>query len=49
MTDDLIRDQILTMLIAGHDTSTALLAWALHLLGKHPDALAQARLKWMRS
>ncbi len=42
MTDDLIRDQILTMLIAGHDTSTALLAWALHLLGKHPEALAQA-------
>ena len=43
MTDDLIRDQILTMLIAGHDTSTALLAWALHLLGKHPDVLAQAQ------
>jgi cytochrome P450 len=43
MDDDLIRDQILTMLIAGHDTSTALLAWALHLLGEHPDAMAQAR------
>ncbi|MCA9933185.1 MAG: cytochrome P450 [Ardenticatenaceae bacterium] len=42
MTDDLIRDQLLTMLIAGHDTSTALLAWALHLLGKHPEAMAQA-------
>jgi cytochrome P450 len=42
MTDDLIRDQILTMLIAGHDTSTALLAWALHLLGQHPEAMAQA-------
>lgn len=43
MSDDLIRDQILTMLIAGHDTSTALLAWALHLLGEHPNAMAQAR------
>lgn len=43
MTDDLIRDQILTMLIAGHDTSTALLAWALHLLGQHPDVLTQAQ------
>jgi len=42
MTDDLIRDQILTMLIAGHDTSTALLAWSLHLLGKHPEMMAQA-------
>ena len=37
MTDDLIRDQLLTMLIAGHDTSTALLAWTLYLLGQHTD------------
>lgn len=43
MSDDLIRDQILTMLIAGHDTSTALLAWALYLLGTHPDVLDRAR------
>ncbi len=43
MTPALIRDQLLTMLIAGHDTSTALLAWALYLLGEHPDALARAR------
>jgi cytochrome P450 len=32
-----IRDQILTMLIAGHDTSTALLAWTFYLLGKNPE------------
>lgn len=37
LTDDLIRDQMLTMLIAGHDTSTALLAWTFALLGQHPD------------
>jgi cytochrome P450 len=36
LDDDLIRDQLLTMLIAGHDTSTALLAWSLYLLGAHP-------------
>lgn len=42
MTDDLIRDQMLTMLIAGHDTSTAMLAWALYLLGEHPQVLQQA-------
>ncbi|RMD49364.1 MAG: cytochrome P450 [Candidatus Thermofonsia bacterium] len=42
MSDDLIRDQILTMLIAGHDTSTALLAWALYLMGEHPDTMLQA-------
>jgi cytochrome P450 len=37
LTDDVIRDQMLTMLIAGHDTSTALLAWVFALLGQHPD------------
>jgi cytochrome P450 len=42
MTDDLARDQLLTMLIAGHDTSTALLAWTLHLLGSNPAILARA-------
>jgi len=31
------------MLIAGHDTSTALLAWCLFLLGSHPDVQAQVR------
>jgi cytochrome P450 len=41
LSDDLIRDQLLTMLIAGHDTSTALLAWALYLLGRHPETLVR--------
>jgi cytochrome P450 len=39
LDDERIRDQMLTMLIAGHDTSTALLAWTFVLLGKHPDVL----------
>jgi cytochrome P450 len=42
LDDDLIRDQMLTLLIAGHDTSTASLSWALHLLSQHPEALARA-------
>jgi cytochrome P450 len=36
MQDALIRDQMLTLFIAGHDTSTALLAWTLYLVGNHP-------------
>lgn len=44
LPDDLIRDQMLTMLIAGHDTSTALLAWTFALLGQHPETLAQLTL-----
>ena len=43
LSDSVIRDQLLTMLIAGHDTITASLAWTLYLLGAHPDALARAR------
>jgi cytochrome P450 len=43
MSDDLIRDQLLTMLIAGHDTSTALLAWSLYLLGRHPEVMRRAQ------
>jgi cytochrome P450 len=42
LDDGLIRDQCLTMLIAGHDTSTALLAWMLYALVSNPDALQRA-------
>lgn len=37
MEDGRMRDQLLTLFIAGHDTSTALLAWALYLVGRHPQ------------
>lgn len=43
MDDGTIRDQLLTMLIAGHDTSTALLAWAIYLLTTHPDTLQRVQ------
>ena len=43
LDDGLIRDQLLTMLIAGHDTSTALLTWAWWLMGSHQAVLARAR------
>jgi len=41
LSDQIIRDQMLTMLIAGHDTSTALLAWTFALLGQHPEIYAR--------
>jgi cytochrome P450 len=41
LDDDCIRDQMLTMLIAGHDTSTSLLAWTFYLLGTHPEVHAR--------
>ncbi len=45
LTDKVIRDQMLTMMIAGHDTSTALLAWVFVLLGQQPETLAQLLLE----
>lgn len=42
LDDGLIRDQLLTMLIAGHDTSTASLTWTLYLLAQHPEQMATA-------
>jgi cytochrome P450 len=41
--DTTIRDQMMTMIVAGHDTSTGMLSWALYLLAKHPDVLNKAR------
>lgn len=41
LDDNTIRDQMLTMLIAGHDTSTALLAWTFALLGQYPEVHEQ--------
>ena len=49
MSDDLIRDQLLTLLIAGHDTSTAFLAWTLFLLADHPRVYAKVRAEVDRS
>ncbi len=42
LDDGLIRDQLLTMLIAGHDTSTASLTWTLYLLAQHTEHMATA-------
>lgn len=43
LSDALIRDQLITLLIAGHDTSTALLSWTFCLLTAHPDVMARVR------
>ncbi len=43
MLDDLnIRYQVLTFLIAGHETTSGLLTFSFHLLLRHPHVLAQA-------
>ena len=37
------RDQLLTLLLAGHETTATALAWTLDLLTRHPAALARLR------
>ncbi|HEX4751279.1 MAG TPA: cytochrome P450 [Solirubrobacterales bacterium] len=39
-TDTEIRDQLMTLMFAGHDTSTSTVTFALFELAHHPDALA---------
>jgi cytochrome P450 len=42
MSDAQLRDEALTLLLAGHETTANALAWALHLLLEHPEALHKA-------
>jgi cytochrome P450 len=42
-TDRHLRDQLVALLAAGHDTSAASLSWAFERLARHPDV--QARLR----
>jgi cytochrome P450 len=43
MTTRELRDQIVTLLLAGHETTATGLAWALERLVRHPAVLARAR------
>jgi len=38
-----LRDDLITMLIAGHETTGALLTWASYLLAQNPEVLEKAR------
>jgi cytochrome P450 len=40
-TDKEIRDQAMTLMFAGHDTSTSTLTFMMHELARHPDVLAK--------
>lgn len=42
MTDNELRDQIVTLLMAGHETTATALSWALERLTRHPEILDRA-------
>ena len=41
MTDEQLRDECMTLFLAGHETTANLLTWTFHLLANHPDAEAR--------
>ncbi|WP_205860569.1 cytochrome P450 [Phycicoccus sp. HDW14] len=43
LTDDELRDQLVTLLLAGHETTATALAWTLHEIGLDPARRAWAR------
>jgi cytochrome P450 len=43
MTDQEIRDELMTLLLAGHETTATGLAWAVERLARHPDAWRRLR------
>jgi cytochrome P450 len=43
MSDAEIRDELLTLLVAGHETTATSLSWAVERLCRHPDKLARLR------
>jgi cytochrome P450 family 135 len=43
MSDEELRDELMTLLVAGHETTASSLAWAVERLVRHPQALARVR------
>ena len=41
MSDQEVRDELVTLLVAGHETTATALAWAVERLVRHPDKLAR--------
>ena len=42
LTDEEMRDQLVTLLLAGHETTASALSWTLHELGRNPDLMKRA-------
>ena len=43
MSDEEIRDELMTLLVAGHETTASTLAWALEILSRHAEVLGRLR------
>lgn len=41
--EDQVRDQIVTLLVAGYETTAAALAWTMYQMARHPEVAARVR------
>ena len=41
MSERELLDEVMTLVVAGHETSASALAWSWYLLARHPDAMAK--------
>jgi cytochrome P450 len=46
LTDQQVFDQVLTLLLAGHETTANALTWTWYLLSQQPEAEARLRAEW---
>ena len=45
LTDAQVRDEVMTLLLAGHETTANALTWTWYELGRHPDVLAKLAME----
>jgi cytochrome P450 len=46
MTDAQLRDEAMTLFLAGHETTALTLSWTWYLLAQHPDVEAKLAAEW---
>lgn len=49
LTDTQLRDELVTIFLAGHDTTAITLGWSFFLLSQHPDYLPRLREEWAQA
>ena len=45
MSDQLVRDEVMSLFIAGHETTASTLSWLWYLLAQHPDVVAKIEVE----
>jgi cytochrome P450 len=49
LDDEELRDQLITLLLAGHETTASALSWCLELLVRHPPVLARLQREMVQA